>query len=145
MNTSKQLWGNEEELAIEGQLETLFALQDKTLGKEKKSIWMNEIRNSGIPAKAILRGLEQLKTEEIPNLRFATVCTAARKYVEPDNRESARCEDCNGRGIILMRTPDRYQCALACRCANGGISGGGLKQWNGQEMQMSNGRLLTMA
>lgn len=143
MHESRPEWTLEDEGDVSTQLDKLFALQDKPLGNAKKAVWIEELRNTDIPPKAILRGLEQLKTEELQNLKFATVCAAARKFVvEPAQVETTKCNDCDGRGIIMMRDKDRYEFALACRCNNGAWRGNGLARWNGLETQTSNGRLL---
>jgi len=130
-----------EQNSIEAELEVLFACQGKTLHKEIRPIWLNELVNSGIPHKAIIQGLRFLKSEEIQTLKLNTVLSAARRFIEFE--QVSDCEDCNS-GYIVMKDSEGRNYSLACRCSAGQMKKNqGLVQWLGDSTQFSNGRTLT--
>lgn len=133
-----QPWESEHEIQIGAQLETLFALQDKALTKEKKSIWLEELRNCGLPPQAILKGIEQLKADELGSLKYGTVIMAARKFTEVE--ESQSCKNCNN-GFVTMKDHEGRIFSLSCSCFAGSQKKGYVK-WNGEESQSSKGRIL---
>lgn len=134
-----------DDLILESELEKLFALQDRNLNKEKKSIWVRELQATNIPLKAILSGIRALTTEDVQSLKFATVCAAARKYIEHTPETGRRCEHCS-HGIVSMRDAEGRNFALACVCDQGAGKAAtqGLVRWNGEAEMHSKGRILSV-
>ena len=137
MNGSRLLWTLDDETLVDNGLTTLFALQDKPLAKEKRAIWVRELADTGLPVGAVLQALVKLKAEEMSNLKFGTVVAAARRFVEPEQREVARCEACGGSGFIHMGDEEKRVYALRCRCENGDWKARDYAIWEGHDTQLS--------
>lgn len=134
----------EEDLFLERELDKLFALQDRPLAKEKRSILVTELMGTGIPLRAILSGLRSLLNEDLNKITFPVICAAARKFFEQESVQS--CEECLS-GMIVMKDEQGRMFSLACRCAAGlgKVRTQVFVQWKGEDTQFSKGRLLKRA
>lgn len=135
--------GSSEFDQIGHQLDKLFVFQDKPLGKEKRSILVDALLESGMPIQALLAGIQGLMHEDLQTLKLGTILAAARGHVE--HTEQNHCDNCNG-GYFSMVDDSKYQVALACMCPLGQEKARvqGLQRWNGQDTQIGRGgRLLT--
>lgn len=139
-------WDDEETGLLAGELDRLFALQDKPLGKDKRAILVQEISRSGIPFKAVCQGIRKLVTEDLHSLKLSVIMEAALEFVF-DRGDVVRCTDCNGIGIIVMKDEAKRWFALACQCSNGNakVASMQLARWKGEEVQRGNSGLLCRA
>lgn len=131
------------ESEVQRELNNLFALQDKNLTDKKESIWIQEIKNSGIPLKAMLQGIRSLKGEDVNKLTYFAILQAARRFLVPENELRPTCNDCH-KGIVLMKDSENRMFSLACVCPLGQqkANAQNLVRWNGASSQTSRGRIL---
>jgi len=115
-------------------------MQDKSLSKEKQAILIEELSILGIPAGALVAGVRSLMHEDLKSLKLITIIEAARAHVTYENYESVSCDDCEGRGIIILKDQFHYEKAFRCHCDNS------LRQqwsklaiWNRESTQDHNG------
>lgn len=140
MNELTRLWEVSEQQDVAEALKKLFVLQgipkaDKTID-EMAVVFCSELMSKGFHPKHILAALKELGDVDLRTIKLAHIVEAAKKYVEPVDRERTNCDWCDGRGIVMMRNPDKYQFALACKCPNGdSFAGQGNKRWNGEKFQ----------
>ena len=137
----------QENLAIAGELERLYVLQDKLLTKEKLAFVIEEIEKSNVPFPALIAGIRKLMSDDVKTLKFFTIIEAAKKFIEPVSYEKKDCRHCFSSGAVSMFDDDKYGFFLACICDNGLRFIGGknaLVKWNGEDKQYSKGRWLTL-
>ena len=127
-----------EKILVANELEKLFAFQDRSLGKEKKALLIQEIGTMGIPAGALIKGIRSLMADDLKTIKLADIRDSALKFVF-DVHESVACGDCGQSGIIVMADEKRRLFSLACSCRNGirAKTGLGLAYWAGQDLQIS--------
>lgn len=127
-----------DKIRIGNELERLFVLQDRPIAKEKKLILVDEICKTGYPIDAIMAGIKSLESEDMKNVKFAHLVDAIKDKMTYEEERAARCDYCDGRGMVTMRNKDKYQFALACVCVNGNrFHSQGNARWNGQQFQES--------
>jgi len=129
------------ETEIQRELGNLFLLQGKTLPEKMEAAWIEEIRKSRIPKKAILLGIQSLKAEDVSKLTYGTILSASRRFVEPDQAQETGCPHCSS-GFVCMKDPEGRWYSLACTCPAG--DGKKLVRWNGETTQHSMGRILRL-
>jgi len=134
-----------DDLLLESELEKLFALQDKALTREKKSILVRELMATGIPLKALLSGVRSLVSEDLGSIKFSTICAVSRRFIEPDPETGKHCEKCLS-GYVVMKDGEGRFFSLACNCPAGvgKANTQALTRWSGQDTQsVRGGRVLT--
>ena len=146
MNELTVFLSQQEEIDIETQLKKLFSFQDKFAKKEQIALFLDEIRESGYPFKAIIQGIDSLKNGKLARITLADIMQAISEKIEPSNveqKESVKCDICLGLGIVEMRDENGYKFVLACQCSNGDEhERRGRFRWNGTEIQgFKNGTL----
>lgn len=131
---------------LEGELDKLFAFQDKHLPKEKRAILIDELTKLDFPFGAVIAGIRSLMMDDLNSIKFPTIVAAIRSRIVPDEEVRARCEECSS-GYIVMKDEQQRNFALACRCVTGEakVRSQGLSRWNGESSQFSKGRLLVKA
>lgn len=140
MHELKLLWLDQDKInvkeAIIGLLNSVGYRASDDTKKDMAEQFTTDLQDTNLPPPAILRALHTLKFDDIQRVSLYTIITEAKKYVEPETRESADCDWCDGRGIVMMRNPDKYQFSLACKCSNGdAFAKQGNKRWNGEQFQ----------
>lgn len=126
-----------DEIAIGQALERLFLFQDKPFTPEKSALYLNELVNTGIPAKAILAGIANLMDEDLKQLKLATIIRSARQHTVMQVPEG--CNFCHMTGFVDMVNKDGYSVVLACNCNRGlwYAKQQDMTRWNGKKTQFS--------
>ena len=140
MNYQTRLFTEDERSFITEKLNILFALNDKTLSEEKRTIWLSELEKLNYPVKSILMGLDSIKTDDLQGIRFPVVMGAIRRFIEHSEDTRKSCQFCFN-GFIQAKDGEGRIFGLSCQCENGKKD---LIIWNGEDIQNSRGRLLTI-
>ena len=120
----------------------LFHSQDKTTTGDKLQTLIDEVCNMGFDYETVLKGLNAVMYEDLPNLKFKTVRDAIRSACEP--KTASNCQYCEGMGIISMVEKETGRgTSLACNCILG-MHRPDLVRWNGKRDQLSKNRWLEM-
>ncbi len=138
MNYLKIMLSQQEIDSIKTELERLFVLQDKPLPENKKSIFMQEIEDAGIPYAAIVSGIRALVSEDLKTIKLNTIIQAVKRFVVFDGKKT-NCFRCLGGGMVSLVDEKFRRFAFACRC-EAGRGYQELAQWNGQVEQDHNGQ-----
>lgn len=130
-----------EKLALEDELEKLFALQDRPLSKEKKTILIEEMALMSLPFRALVSGIRQLMTEDLKSIKLWNIRDAAEKFVFAEAKPATECDFCEKTGAVVMfARQGEYlrRSAFACTCENGKSFAAmhGAAQWDGQDVQV---------
>lgn len=129
---------SDEEIEIENQLRDLYILQDRRVKKEEIALMVNEICRSGKPFKAIIAGLNDLKTQDVKKMSFPIIIGAILNHCEETLELKTSCDHCSISGFIIMKDPDGHEFGLACNCSNGDkAERQGAMRWNGRGTQLS--------
>lgn len=130
--------GEEEQIGED--LERLFAFQDRNLSKDKKSILVKSLLESGLPTGAILLGIRSLMNDDLSAIKMGHIFYAIRMFIEPT--DYGDCDQCS-EGFIISRDENGRWFALACNCIQGSLrKKNGLVSWSGDERQFLKGRIL---
>ncbi|KKN10511.1 hypothetical protein LCGC14_1035960 [marine sediment metagenome] len=144
MNDLELLLTPQEEIDIEAALKNAFTLQDKPIKKDQFEILLNEVLKSKKPFRAIIAGLDSLKSESLRRLTFYEIMTGIDKFIENPTGGAVSCDHCSKSGFFVMRDDEGRNFSLACTCQNGDrVANQGNTRWNGQNMQSCRGRMLT--
>lgn len=123
---------------IERELERLFVLQDRPFPESKKTIFVQEIRDTFYPFPAIVAGIRALAREDLKTIKLHTIINEVKKFIVFDDKRSD-CKHCGGGGLISTLRDDGIRFAFACTCETGKLFKGIVK-WNGQECFEWDGR-----
>lgn len=142
MNELKAYWDPNNDEAISYALDRLFSAQDRALNAEKKAFLLGELKESNLPPKAILQGIQKLAKDNLKQIKVWTLVEAANEFMEKKTEyQPAKCDHCAGTGRVVMVDESRLFYSLACICENG-LRNKALESWNGQSQMFSKGRLL---
>jgi len=114
-----------EKFILGNEIEKLFILQDRPIGKEKKTILVDELSMAGIPLQALFLALKKLRDEDLRAIKLATLKEAASEFIYRDPIGSS-CGNCAS-GIIIAANAKKYLFSFACSCEQGMIRRRGLK------------------
>ena len=136
----------QQKLVIGDELEKLYALQDRPLGKEKLAFLLEEMATLNIPAGAWISGIRSLMSEDLKSVKLAHLYAAAKKFTVAEEAKTVRCDYCSGCGAVGMRDPEHRSWSLACICPNAEKlkKAWDLVRWNGEQVQISKGRRLVL-
>lgn len=134
---------DEERGIIANELDKLYAFQGRPLPKESKAFLVQEISVQGLPYKAIVEGIRSLFVEDLKSVKLAFILKAAREHIQIAEAEAERgyCKHCSGVGSVTLCDDQKISYALACICAASEKMKGSVR-WNGQWVQIINGRTL---
>ena len=149
MNELTVPWEDNDKIAVGNELEKLLVYQGIKFPKRDTMMdyiaaLIRGMMESGIPCKAAVAGIRNLFTEDLKTVKLKYLIDECNKFFERDTSRH-ECEDCDGRGIILMRDEEKREFALRCRCPNGRRNSvAHLTEWNGEQFQVSKGRTLEL-
>lgn len=134
---------DDEKAMVGNELDKLYSFQDRQLPKEKKAFIVQEIAVQGFPFKAIIAGIRSLFSEDLKSVKLATLSKAIRENINaPEEEEKSKdCVHCSGVGSVTLCDEEKRGYALACTCT-AGRKHQRLVRWNGEFVQLSNGRTL---
>jgi len=123
---------------IEKELERLFVLQDKPFPESKKTIFVQEIRDTFYPFGAIISGIRALAGEDLKTIKLHTIINEVKKFMVYEEKRT-NCRHCGGGGLVSFVRDDGLRFAFVCICETGREYKDILK-WNGQTRFDFNGR-----
>jgi len=112
------------------ELERLFVLQDKPFPESKKTIFVQEIRDTFYPFGAIISGVRALAGEDLKTIKLHTIINEIKKFMVCEEKRSD-CRHCGGGGLVSFIRNDGLRFAFTCICETGREYKDILK-WNGQ-------------
>lgn len=115
---------------VERELERLFVLQDRPFPESKKTIFVQEIRDTFYPFPAIIAGIRALAGEDLKAIKLHTIINEIKKFIVFSDKRSD-CKHCGGGGLISTIRDDGIRFAFVCVCESGKDYKDVLK-WNGQ-------------
>jgi len=131
-----------DEIEVAKELDRLFALQDRPLSNDKKSILVTELSVSGMPKSAVVAGIRDLVSEDLKQIKLCTLIQATKKHFRfVDTKQG--CDRCSYTGNVSVATDDGYIYSIPCVCDRGtSISKAqNLGQWSGTTIHyLSDGR-----
>jgi hypothetical protein len=126
-----------DEIELAREVERLFALQDRHLTEDKKSILIRELAASGVTFRELVTGIRKLSTSDMKSIRVSDIITASREggsIEAPDG-----CAMCFKSGFVSMANKDGYSFVYACNCELGSwyAKNQNLTKWNGKRRMLS--------
>lgn len=135
-----------DKLSIASELKKLFILQDRPSGPEKVAEIVQELSIRNLPAGAIINGIRKLKAEDLRSIKLSHLIDAANEFITIETPENKSCRLCMS-GLVILKDKEGHNFSLGCVCSEGGVrtKAMGLARWNGEEIQVRNGRTLEFA
>lgn len=127
-----------DEIELGQEIERLFHLQDSPLSHDKKALFVNELALTGMPFKALIRGIRDLVDKPLKQIKLSEVKESIKKYVQLKDG-FAPCKICSCTGSVTMQNEAKYTFAYPCTCEKGQhiAEAQELKQWNGKRNMLS--------
>lgn len=138
-NLTVTLTDNEQSM-IASELEKLYSFQDRPLSKEKRVLIVQEIVSHGYPFKAIIQGIRDMFSDDLKTIKLASILQSIQEKIVVEEIQISDCDDCDGRGLVILLSDTRYEKVFACLCKNGfRWIERGLAQWSGEQAQFHRG------
>lgn len=138
MNYLKLPLTHEQIALLERELERLFVLQDKPFPESKKTIFVQEIRDTFYPFGAIVAGIRALAKDDLKVIKLHTITNEAKKFITTEVKRTD-CKFCRGGGLISMLRDDGLRFTFSCIC-EAGNEYKGIARWLGKTEQDWEGR-----
>jgi len=121
---------------LEQSIKRLFSLNDRNLTDDKLGFIVSEIRKMKVPEYSVIKALDELGNQEMPNMKFVHIKRAIQANLNPVENKN-NCEYCCSIGLVSMRDERNRAWAFACTCSLGLVrhEQGEFPQWNGNTMQ----------